>query len=151
MSKKSSRLEALQDVFAENNITKDTIELNDALIQKIKKNADAVKDYRYPSCVKHLLGDIIMIVFFAVLANANEWCEIEVFAKGKEKWLRKYLELPYGVPTDDTYRIVMGNIDTQHFFTWPCRCCWKRLTELWGWQAREARSMEKALCPWTGK
>lgn len=42
--------------------------------------------------------------------------EIESFAKRKEKWLKKYLELPYGIPTDDTYRIVMGNIDTEHFY-----------------------------------
>ena len=57
-----------------------------------------------------------MIVFFAVLGNANEWGEIESFAKRKEKWLRKYLELPFGIPTDDTYRIVMGNINTEQFF-----------------------------------
>lgn len=57
-----------------------------------------------------------MIVFFAILGNANEWGEIESFAKRKETWLRKYLELSYGIPTDDTYRIVVGNISTDHFF-----------------------------------
>ena len=46
-------------------------------------------DYRHPSYTRHLLGDIIMIVLFAVLGNANEWGEIENFAKRKEKWLRK--------------------------------------------------------------
>ncbi|MCM1233444.1 MAG: transposase family protein [Ruminococcus flavefaciens] len=58
----------------------------------------------------------VVIVFFAVLGNADEWGEIESFAKRKEKWLRKYLELPFGIPTDDTYRIVMGNINTEHFY-----------------------------------
>lgn len=62
------------------------------------------------------MGDIITIVFFAVLGNADEWGEIESFAKKKEKWLWKYLKLPYGIPTDDTYRIVIGNINTEHFF-----------------------------------
>lgn len=89
---------------------------NDSLIREIKKNADAVPDCRHPSYVRHLLGDIIMIVFFALLGNANEWGEIESIAKRKEKWLRKYLELPYGIPTDDTYRIVVGNINTDQFF-----------------------------------
>lgn len=116
MAKKSTRLEALQHTFNENGISPDTIELNDSLIQDIKKYADAVPDYRHPSYTKHLLGDIIMIVFFAVLGNANEWSEIESFAKRKEKWLRKYLELPYGIPTDDTFRLVMGNIDAGQFF-----------------------------------
>lgn len=116
MAKKSTRLEALHQAFEENGISPDTIELNDSLIQNIKKYADAVPDYRHPSYTRHLLGDIILIVFFAVLGNANEWGEIESFAKRKEKWLRKYLELPYGIPTDDTYRLVMGNIDTEQFF-----------------------------------
>ena len=54
--------------------------------------------------------------FFAMLGNANEWKEIESFARKKEAWLRKYLELPFGIPTDDTYRIVMGMIAIESFF-----------------------------------
>ena len=65
MAKKSTRLEALHDIFEENGISPDTIELNDSLIQDIKKHAEMVPDYRHPSYTKHLLGDIIMIVFFA--------------------------------------------------------------------------------------
>lgn len=116
MAKKSTHLEALHNLFEENGISPDTIELNDSLIQDIKKLAEAVPDYRHPSYTWHLLGDIIMIVFFAVLGNADEWGEIESFAKRKEEWLRRYLELPNGIPTDDTYRVVMGNIDTGHFY-----------------------------------
>lgn len=83
MAKKSTRLEALHDTFKENNISPENIVKNDSLIRQIKKYADSVQDYRHPSYVKHLLGDIIMIVFFAILGNANEWGEIESFAKKK--------------------------------------------------------------------
>lgn len=116
MSKKSTKLEALNDIFEENGITQDDIVCHDALIHEIKRSADAIPDYRHPSYIRHLVGDIVMIVFFALLGNANEWGEIESFAKRKEKWLRKYLELPNGIPTDDTIRIVTGNINTEHFF-----------------------------------
>ena len=119
MSKKSTRLEALHSTFEENGISPENITVNDTLIREIKQYADAVPDYRHPFYTKHLLGDIIMIVFFAILGNANEWGEIESFAKRKETWLRKYFELPYGIPTDDTYRIVVGNINTDHFFLSP--------------------------------
>ncbi len=37
MAKKSTKLEALQKVFQEHTISPDSIEWNDALIQKIKK------------------------------------------------------------------------------------------------------------------
>ncbi len=89
---------------------------NDTLIQELKKHADTVTDYRKEAYVKHLLVDVIMITFFAILGNANEWGEIESFAKKKEVWLRQYLELPYGIPTDDTFRLIISNIDTNHFF-----------------------------------
>ena len=97
-------------------VTRQRCQGNDALIEAVKENAGTVKDYRHQSYIRHPLVSIIMIVFFAVLANADEWAEIETFAKKKEKWLREHLDLPHGIPTDDTYRIVMGNIDTEHFF-----------------------------------
>ena len=84
MSKKSTKLEALNDIFEENGITRDDISIHDNLIRELKKNADAIPDYRHPSYTRHLVGDIVMIVFFALLGNANEWSEIESFAKHKE-------------------------------------------------------------------
>ncbi len=109
-------LEALHSTVEENGILPDTIELYDSLIREIKKYADAVPDYRHPSHTRHLLGNIIMIAFFAVLGNADEWGEIERFVKRKEKWLRKYLELLFGIPTDDICRVVIGNINRDHFY-----------------------------------
>lgn len=116
MAKKSTKLEALHDILQDAGITSAAIESNDRLIREIKRAADMIPDYRHPSYTRHVLGDIVMITFFAILGNANEWEEIESFAKRKEAWLHKYLELPNGVPTDDTIRIVMGNIDATHFF-----------------------------------
>ena len=86
--KKSTRLGALHHTFEENGILPDTIELNDFMVREVKKYADAVPDYRYPTYTRHLLGDIIMIVFYAVLRNANEWGVIESFAKRKENGCR---------------------------------------------------------------
>lgn len=37
--------------------------------------------------------DSIVLVFFATLANAADWIEMEVFGKEHETFLRKYLEL----------------------------------------------------------
>lgn len=52
--------------------------------------------------------DIIMLVFFATLANADDWVEIEVFGKEHEDFLRNYLELPYGIPSHDTIQRVFA-------------------------------------------
>ena len=116
MAKKSTKLQAVSGLLSENNITSDSINLSDKLIYEIKGYAENIQDYRNPAYTRHLLSDIIMIAFFAVLGNANEWGEIETFGKSKERWLRKYLELPNGIPTDDTFRIVISNINTDRFF-----------------------------------
>ena len=88
MAKKSTKLEALHALFLDNGISADMIEKNDMLIHTIKKYADSVVDYRHPSYTRHLLGDIIMIVFFAILGNANEWGDRK-FCKKKGSMVAK--------------------------------------------------------------
>lgn len=151
MAKRSTRLEALHNTFEENGISPETIERNDSLIREIKKHADAVPDYRHPSYTRHLLGDIVMIVFFAVLGNADEWGEIESFAKRKEKWLRKYLELPFGIPTDDTYRIVMGNINTEHFYQVTVQLLVHTIEEIVSLSGKQENIHEKSIVSVDGK
>lgn len=151
MAKKSTRLETFHSTLKENKITSDSIMVNDTLIKEIKKYADAVPDYRHPSYVKHLLGDIIMIVFFAILGNADEWGEIESFAKKKEAWLRKYLELPYGIPTDDTYRVVIGNINTDYFFHATVGLLIKTVNGIIGAAEKEEEIHEKGIVSVDGK
>jgi predicted transposase YbfD/YdcC len=63
---------------------------------------DYAIDSRERRKVLHKLKDIIAIVFFAKLANADDWVEFEVFARKHEVFLRKYLELPNGIPSHDT-------------------------------------------------
>lgn len=50
-----------------------------------------------------------MFVFFATLANADDWVvEIEIFGKEHEKFLRNYLKLPNGIPSHDTIQRVFA-------------------------------------------
>ena len=68
------------------------------MVENIMRYLGLVKDNRQEKKVLHKMCDIIALVFFALLANANEWREIEAFGKEHEAFLRKYLELPYGIP-----------------------------------------------------
>ena len=116
MARKSGKLETVQDVLKETDITIDSIERNEAFIRELVKNARAVPDYRHPSYVRHLLEDILVISLLAVLADCDEWEEIADFARQKEKWLRRYLELPNGIPSSDTFRVVVSGINPVHFY-----------------------------------
>lgn len=72
-----------------------------------------ITDPRQQHKVKHSIKDIVSIVLFASLANANEWTEIEDFAVEHETFLKQYLELPNGVPSHDTLSRVIGCINPE--------------------------------------
>jgi predicted transposase YbfD/YdcC len=72
------------------------------------------EDTRQQAKVKHLMRDIIAIVFFAELANASEWIEIYLFAVTNEKLLRKYLTLPHGIPSHDTIQRVFAMVSPEY-------------------------------------
>jgi hypothetical protein len=72
------------------------------------------EDTRRQAKVKHLMWDIIAIVFFADLANASEWIEIYLFATAHEGSLRKYLELPHGTPSNDTIQLVFAMVSPEY-------------------------------------
>jgi predicted transposase YbfD/YdcC len=79
-------------------------------VEELLKFARTALDLRQRRKVKHSMSDIILPVFFAKLANANFWEEIEIFAKEHEKFLRQYLELPGGVPSHDTIQRVFAMV-----------------------------------------
>lgn len=115
MARKSRKLQELKDIFEENDI--DFTLFDDvSVLKELREKLGIITDKRHESYIKHNLLDIIMITLLAVLANANEWIEIEAFAKSKESWLKNFLELPNGTPSDDTIRIVISNLDSNYVY-----------------------------------
>ncbi len=58
-----------------------------------------IEDVRQERKVRHLLKDILVIVLFAALANADDWVEIALFAQMCQDYLRKYIKLKNGPPS----------------------------------------------------
>ncbi len=58
-----------------------------------------IEDIRQEQKVRHLLKDILVIVLFATLANADDWVEIALFAENYQDYLIKYIELKNGSPS----------------------------------------------------
>ena len=72
-----------------------------------------IEDKRQISKIKHKLNDIVVITLFAMLANIEYWEEIEEFGKMYFKALKRYLELPNGIPSHDTIQRVMATIEPE--------------------------------------
>jgi predicted transposase YbfD/YdcC len=71
---------------------------------------------------RHHLLDVITIAICAIIAGAEGWTDMELFGQTKEEWFRGFLELPHGIPSDDTFRRVFEVIDPvkfqQRFMNW---------------------------------
>jgi predicted transposase YbfD/YdcC len=63
----------------------------------------------------HLLQDIVVIALCAVIAGAQDWQEIETFGRKRQAWLKRFLRLPNGIPSHDTFERVFDRIHPQAF------------------------------------
>lgn len=72
-------------------------------------------DPRVDRAKKHLLGDILVIALSAVICGANSWEEVETFGDAKEGWLKRFLSLPNGIPSHDTFYRVFARLDPAAF------------------------------------
>ncbi len=64
---------------------------------------------------QHYFGEILFIALAAIICQCEGFDDMERFAKGKESWLRQYLKLPNGTPSNDTFRRVFAAIDPKKF------------------------------------
>lgn len=74
---------------------------------------EETEDTRQRSKVLHPLKNILVIVLFATLANADDWVEMEIFAESNQEYLQKYINLENGIPSHDTLSRVMGMISPE--------------------------------------
>lgn len=75
----------------------------------------ALNDPRIEDRCDHKLIDIFFIAICAVICGADGFTDMEEFGKSKEAWLRQYLELPFGIPSHDTFGRVFARIKSKEF------------------------------------
>jgi len=76
-----------------------------ALVERLETIVDP---RRQNENLKHRLVDIIILGFCGVLAGCDDFVEIAEWAKVQERFFRSFLELPYGIPSHDTFTRVFA-------------------------------------------
>lgn len=74
-----------------------------------------ITDPRVDRTKRHKLIDILVIAICGIICGAECWEDFEVFGQAKEDWFRKFLELPNGIPSHDTFRRVFARLDPAEF------------------------------------
>lgn len=81
----------------------------------LEESFENLPDPRIEKKTAHKLIDIVIIAICAVISGAESWTEIEMFGQEKEEWLRRYLELPNGIPSHDCFRYLFIKLDAKAF------------------------------------
>ena len=88
----------------------------------IKKLQESVKEVTDPrrawGNLRHKLEDILIIGLCSVICKGEDFEDMELFGREREKWFRNFLELPHGIPDSDTFRRVFERVDPQELSKW---------------------------------
>jgi len=74
-----------------------------------------IEDPRIDRQRLHKLIDIIVIAICGVISGADTWVDIAHYGKEKKAFLEKFLELPNGIPSHDTFGRVFSLLDGEAF------------------------------------
>ena len=81
-----------------------------------------IEDPRVERTRLHELTDILILSVLAVIAGAEGWEYIREYGENKEAFLRKFLRLPNGIPSEDTIsrmmRMLHPNVVQDAFMDW---------------------------------
>ena len=76
---------------------------------------EGLPDQRRGAGKRHKLIDIITIAICGIICGADDWSGIEEYGHAKEEWLRKFLALPHGIPSHDTFGRIFSWLDPEAF------------------------------------
>ena len=81
----------------------------------LMEHFSSLEDPRRAQGRRHNLLDIVAMTICAVVAGAEGWDDVELFAQCKVQWFGRFLELPNGIPCSDTFARVFARIDPDRF------------------------------------
>ncbi len=74
---------------------------------------EKVTDPRLKRRRRHRLVDILVLALSGFIAGCESWVDVELFGRSKQRWFEKFLELPHGIPSHDTFGRVFALLNPE--------------------------------------
>ena len=74
-----------------------------------------LEDPRMARTREHQLVDILVIAICAVVSGAEGWTDVEAFGVARQRWFKRFLALPNGIPSHDTFGRVFARLSPSAF------------------------------------
>lgn len=101
------------------------------LMTSIERYFGELPDPRTGHNVQHPLLSLMTITICGVICGADSWVDVEMYGQSKQAWLARFLDLPHGIPSHDTFgrvfRWLNPDVFEARFREWTQAVC--RLTE----------------------
>jgi len=115
---------------------------------------EVIEDIRDGKKRRHILIEMLVIAIAAVICGADGWTEVEEFGKAKEAWFRRFLQLPHGIPSHDTFGRVFALLSPEvfeaRFREWALsvrEVCGEDIIAIDGKSLRRSHNRKKGLGP----
>ena len=82
------------------------------ILKRLKKKAMEIKDNRIKRKCTYKLWDVVVLTVLAILSNAQDWGEIELFGKTHKRYLREFLKLTGGIPPAKTIENIISTVNS---------------------------------------
>jgi predicted transposase YbfD/YdcC len=89
---------------------------------RLRTHFAPLPDPRLDRTKAHDLLDVLTIALCAIICGANDWVAVETFGHRKRAFLERFLLLPHGIPSHDTFGRVFARLDPAVFQT--CFVAW---------------------------
>ena len=77
---------------------------------------ESLTDPRHPTGnLRHHFGEVIFMAFVSILCGINSYELMEEFCNLQKKWFKKYLSLPNGIPSYNTFSRIFQAIEPNQF------------------------------------
>ena len=84
-------------------------------LRTVAEHFRQLEDPRVERAKAHSLLAVVTIALCGVICGAESWVEIAQFGRAKLAWFARFLDLPHGIPSHDTFGRVFARLDAQQF------------------------------------